>query len=282
MDEHFLRVEEHRHDAAGLLYVYPVVSRRAAGLSIGINLNTNRACNWRCVYCQVENLQRGGPPPVDLARLEAELFGFLGNIVAGDYLMRHVPPECRRLADIAFSGEGEPTSAAEFAEAVRCVGDVLERYHLLGTLPVRLITNGSLVHRPKVRAALAVLAEIGGEAWFKVDRADPGGRLRVNHSRAATGRVLANLRLAAGILPTWVQTCWFAWQGRPPDAASREAYLACIRAVADIIKGIHLYGLARPSHQPEAGDLGRLDAAEMLAWGREIEEKTNVKVIVSP
>jgi pyruvate-formate lyase-activating enzyme len=282
MNAHFLSVEEHRRDEAGLVYVYPVVSRRAAGLSIGINLNVNQACNWRCVYCQVENLQRGGPPPVDLDTLEQELAGFLGNIVNGDYLERHVAPECRRLADIAFSGEGEPTSAADFTDAVQRVGKVLRAYRLLGTLPVRLITNGSLVHRPRVRAGLAALAEIGGEAWFKVDRADPAGRLRVNHTRSETGRVLANLRLAAGLLPTWVQTCWFSWKGEAPDARSRQAYLDLIQEVADVIKGIYLYGPARPSHQQGARDLGRLSAGELQAWGTEIETKTNVKVKISP
>ena len=64
---------DHRRDSAGLLYVYPVISRRAGGVSVGINLNTNNACNWACVYCQVENLTRGGPPPIDLDRLESEL-----------------------------------------------------------------------------------------------------------------------------------------------------------------------------------------------------------------
>ena len=49
----------HDRDVAGLTYVYPVVSRRAGGVSVGINLSPNNACNWRCVYCQVPNLQRG-------------------------------------------------------------------------------------------------------------------------------------------------------------------------------------------------------------------------------
>jgi hypothetical protein len=70
---------DHRRDSAGLLYVYPVISRRAGGVSVGINLNTNNACNWACVYCQVDNLTRGGPPPIDLDLLESELKGFLDD-----------------------------------------------------------------------------------------------------------------------------------------------------------------------------------------------------------
>ena len=54
-----LGTDDHSRDAAGLKYVYPVVSRRAEGVSVGINLNPNNACNWRCVYCQVPDLVLG-------------------------------------------------------------------------------------------------------------------------------------------------------------------------------------------------------------------------------
>ena len=35
-------------------FVYPVVSRRSHGISIGLNTNPNKACNFDCVYCQVD------------------------------------------------------------------------------------------------------------------------------------------------------------------------------------------------------------------------------------
>ena len=73
MSERQLSVVNHDRDAAGLTYVYPVVSRRAGGVSVGINLNPNNACNWRCVYCQVPHLVRGAAPPIDEDQLEAEL-----------------------------------------------------------------------------------------------------------------------------------------------------------------------------------------------------------------
>ena len=44
----------HPRSFAENLYVYPVLSRRAGGISIGINLNRNQFCNFRCIYCQVE------------------------------------------------------------------------------------------------------------------------------------------------------------------------------------------------------------------------------------
>lgn len=107
-----------------MTYVYPVVSRRAGGVSVGINLNPNNACNWRCIYCQVPGLTRGGPPPLNLSLLEAELRRMLESILNGGFMAERVPAGLRRLADIAFSGNGEPTSAPEFPAAVARVEQI--------------------------------------------------------------------------------------------------------------------------------------------------------------
>ena len=277
-----LTIEDHRRDSAGLRYVYPVISRRAGGVSVGINLNVNNACNWACVYCQVENLTRGGPPPIDLDLLERELDGFLDDALHGDFMSREVPAEARRLMDIAFSGNGEPTSAAEFPEAVQAVRRVLERHGLAGKLPVRLITNGSLLHRPRVRDGIRVLGELGGEVWFKVDRAMPAEVETINGVPMDTGKIRDNLSRCAALATTWVQTCWFALDGIAPDAAARDAYCALLAPVASRLAGVHLYGLARPSMQPAAPRLQRLDADEMEKFAAEIQEKTGIRVLVSP
>ena len=116
---------DHSRDSAGLRYVYPVVSRRAGGVSVGINLNPNNACNWRCIYCQVPDLKRGAAPPIDLARLETELREFIALLQHGDFMRSQVPEDARRIVDVAFSGNGEPTSAREFPETVELAGRVL-------------------------------------------------------------------------------------------------------------------------------------------------------------
>jgi wyosine [tRNA(Phe)-imidazoG37] synthetase (radical SAM superfamily) len=277
-----LTIEDHRRDSAGLRYVYPVISRRAGGVSVGINLNVNNACNWACVYCQVENLTRGGPPPIDLDLLERELDGFLDDALHGDFMSREVPAEARRLMDIAFSGNGEPTSAAEFPEAVQAVRRVLQRHGLAGKLPVRLITNGSLLHRPGVRDGIRVLGELGGEVWFKVDRAMPAEVETINGVPMDAGKIRDNLSRCAALATTWVQTCWFALDGIAPDAAARDAYCALLAPVASRLAGVHLYGLARPSMQPAAPRLQRLDADEMEKFAAEIQEKMGIRVLVSP
>ena len=275
-----LTTVDHSRDSAGLRYVYPVVSRRAGGVSVGVNLNPNNACNWACVYCQVEGLSRGGPPPIDLELLADELSGFLQAAIDGDYLSRHVPPEARRLVDVAFSGNGEPTSAAEFAAAVDVVGGIVER--LIPGLPVRLITNGSLVHRPGVQDGLRRLSELAGEVWFKLDRALADEIARVNEIPGSPEKAARNLEICAGLVRTWVQTCWFAFDGQAPTKESADAYCRLLQPLAGKLAGVHLYGLARPSMQPAAPRLSALPASVMQQFAAQIEKETGLKVIVSP
>jgi wyosine [tRNA(Phe)-imidazoG37] synthetase (radical SAM superfamily) len=263
-----LTVTDHRRDRAGLTYVYPVVSRRTGGVSVGVNLNPNRACNWRCIYCQVPGLTRGIAPPIDLTVLERELRDFLDEVLRGDYVARHVPEGARRLTDIALSGDGEPTSAREFDRVVALIGRLRTAGGVPAGVKTVLITNGSLIQRPEVQAGLRTLATLEGEVWFKVDRATEGGLQTVNDVALDPAAVRRNLAAAAHLCPTWVQTCVVALDGLPPDDAEMEAYLALLRAtLADGIplRGVLLYGLARPSMQPEAPRLSSVPPAWMDA-----------------
>ena len=277
-----LTTDDHRRDSAGLRYVYPVISRRAGGVSIGINLNPNNACNWACVYCQVENLTRGGPPPIDLDCLEKELGGFLEDALHSDFMQRQVPLEARHLMDVAFSGNGEPTSSAEFADAVACVGTVLERFGQKGQLVVRLITNGSLMHRPEVQLGIQRLAEMGGEVWFKIDRATDAEIAEINGIHGQPEKMAKNLKICATLAPTWVQTCWFALDGVAPSAGSKKAYCDLLHPLANQLAGVHLYGLARPSLQPAASRLSALVAEDLADFAEQIKKATGIRVVVSP
>jgi len=277
-----LSIRDHRRDSAGMTYVYPVVSRRAGGVSVGINLNPNNACNWRCIYCQVPDLTRGGPPPIDLDRLANELRDLLNWIHVGDYLNRHVAPDSRRVVDIAFSGNGEPTSAVEFPQAVGLVGCVLDALDLPAPIMLRLITNGSLLDRAGVQRGIARLGERGGETWFKVDAVGVAAMRRINGAGYAPETVLRRLRHCARLCPTWVQTCLFALDGAPPPERALDDYLRFLGAAARDVAGVHLYGTARPSCQPEAGRIAALPADWMTDFGRRIGATTGLRVQVSP
>lgn len=276
-----LSIHDHSRDSAGMKYVYPVVSRRAGGVSIGINLNVNNACNWACIYCQVPDLKRGGPPAIDLRQLETELHDFLHDAVSGDFLERNAPPGFRQLVDVAFSGNGEPTSAREFPEAVEIVGRQLKEFGLLGALKVRVITNGSLMHQSGVQRGIARVGELGGEIWFKIDRGTAEGILRVNGARTTPGKIRRAVSTCSKLAPTWIQTCLFSIDGMPIDPAEFDAYLALIASIKKQIEGVHLYGLARPSQQPEAKRLSALSAESLSSFAQRLVA-LGVRVIANP
>ncbi len=277
-----LNVTDHSRDSAGMKYVYPVVSRRAGGVSVGINLNVNNACNWACVYCQVPDLTRGGPPPVDLELLGDELRRFLTQATSGDFLVKNAPPEAQRLVDVAFSGNGEPTSSPEFAEAVeRVAGQALREFGLLDSVKLRLITNGSFMHRPGVRRGIGCIGALNGEVWFKLDQATADGIERINGIRMAPQKVRDSLLLCAGLAPTWLQTCYFLIDGNETSAADQSAYLELVESVKGKIKGVHLYGLARPSLQPDAARLSNLRHERFVQFASSISS-LGIEVVVNP
>jgi wyosine [tRNA(Phe)-imidazoG37] synthetase (radical SAM superfamily) len=277
-----LNTADHARDSAGMRYVYPVLSRRAGGISVGINLNPNNACNWRCIYCQVPNLTRGGPPPIDLALLEHELATLLDNIHSGQLIINHQRPDTRLVVDVAFSGNGEPTSAAEFPAAVAIAQKVLAvRGLTAGQVKLRLITNGSLLDRRTVQQGIALLGEASGEVWFKLDSASPAGLAQINGARTSPQAIVRRLTRCIALAPTWVQTCFFLLDNQPPAETEIAAYLALLAPLAAQLEGVHLYGLARPSLQKEAPRLGRMAASDLESIAQRMRQ-IGLRVHVSP
>jgi len=141
---------DHRRTFADNLYVYAVVSRRSKGVSVGLNLNPDKVCNFDCVYCQVDRTTSGTVRDVDVSRLRAELETML-ELVQSRRLFetdrfRATPSHLRRLNDIAFSGDGEPTTCFEFPEAVRLAAQV-RRERGLADVKLVLITNATQPRR---------------------------------------------------------------------------------------------------------------------------------------
>jgi wyosine [tRNA(Phe)-imidazoG37] synthetase (radical SAM superfamily) len=264
---------DHDRDSAALRYVYPVVSRRAGGVSVGINLNTNNACNWRCIYCQVPDLTRGAAPAVDMSVLENELRGFLHELLHGDFMQSRVPEGARRINDIALSGNGEPTSCAEFVQVIELIARVRRETGLPDAVKTVLITNGSLMYRKSVRQGLRDMAKLNGEVWFKLDRASEAGMQRVNDIRIGMDKVRDNLAAAIANCPTWLQTCWFALDGQAPSRQDEDDYLEFVAALlrdGHRPQGVLLYSLARPSLQPEAPRLSALSEVQMKSFADRI------------
>ncbi len=257
-----LQTTDHNQGVGGWTHVYPVVSRRAGGVSIGVNLNPNRACNYRCLYCQVEGLQRGKGPRIDLDLLERELDAMFDWLQTGDFYQRWVEPAHRVLRDVAFSGDGEPTSCPNFPDAVEVVLRVLRRREL-AALPVVVISNGTLTHLPAVQDGLRALGAATGRLWFKLDAGRDEDLARINDAAVGLARLRSNLRLAAPLVPTWVQTCAFGLDADAPSESWADAWIAALAAEVahgTPLQGVLLYSVARKSYQPEAARLHRLDA----------------------
>lgn len=278
-----LSTTDHATDRVSMTYVYPVVSRRSGGVSIGVNLNPNRACNFRCAYCQVENLTRGKGPVIDRVRLLEELHALVDDVLDGDFMLRSVPEDARRLVSLAYSGDGEPTSSPDFADVVHDVNAVVAQIRTRQPIRYVLITNGSLTHLPVVVAGLDALRAGGGEVWFKLDAGTDEAQRRVNDTKVGIEKTLKNLVSTSKRVPTYVQTFFGRWNGAPPPDDEVAAYVQALhRAIDDgaVLKGVLLYTLARPSLQPEAAVLTALSRIELDAIAEKIRA-TGLTVDVS-
>jgi len=272
--EEMLTTRNHDRDVVGMTYVYPVISRRAGGVSIGINLNPNNACNWRCAYCQVPDLVRGSAPGINLEQLRDELTSMLNDVVNGSFMIERVSGDCRKLCDIAISGNGEPTSCKNFDAIVELIIEVMQSFSLNEDVKLRLITNGSYLHKPNVQAGLKLMGNNNGEVWVKVDSATEAGIERINGVTATPELLFKQVKTAADLCPTWIQTCMFVWDGVEPSEEEVNAYLGFIRKLkteAVLVQGVLLYGLARESMQEEAAHLSKPDETWMQSMAGRIE-----------
>ena len=64
-------------------FVYPVLSRRSGGISIGVNLNPDKICNFDCIYCQVDRTRQSETKFVAMEGLLAELRSTLDLVASG-------------------------------------------------------------------------------------------------------------------------------------------------------------------------------------------------------
>ncbi len=269
-----LTTTNHNRNVAGLKYVYPVISRRAGGLSIGVNFNPNNACNWRCIYCQVPDLQRGNAPEMDFALLEQELRFFLNYVQHGDFFEQfNVEIDQRVIKDIAISGNGEPTSLMDFDKAVHLIGEIAKESGVFPASKFVLISNGSLTHQATAREGLAELSRYNGELWFKLDSATKQGRKLINNTGQNQQKLMEHLKIASNLCRTKLQTCMLHYKQAWSDSEKR-AYLELLQELLDNKIKIHqimLYSVARESFQPEADELEKIRLEEMNAFAADIK-----------
>lgn len=262
-------------------YVYAVLSRRARGVSIGVNLNPDKVCNWDCIYCQVDRTTPPTVREVDLTRLRLELDQVLAWARSGALFTRPpfagVPEAFRRVADISFSGDGEPTTYPRFKEAVE-VAIAAKEAAGLPDLKLTLLSNATMFDRPAVRKALALLDRHQGEIWAKLDAGTEVYYRTVDATTIPFARVLRNVLEAARIRPIVIQSLFMRVSGVGPDAAEIGAYCDRLRDLlrqGGRIKLVQVYTVARP---PAQARVTALSDAEVDAIAAAVREAVPVPV----
>jgi wyosine [tRNA(Phe)-imidazoG37] synthetase (radical SAM superfamily) len=270
---------DHRRNFAENHYVYAVVSRRSKGVSVGVNLNPDKVCNFDCVYCQVDRKTPPAVRDVDEARLLAELDDMLDQVTTGRLFeherFRQTPPALRRLNDVAFSGDGEPTTCPRFLEIVRAAAE-LKRRRGLDDVKLVLITNATMFHRPTVREALAVLDANNGEVWAKLEAGTEAYYQQIDRTTIPFRRVLDNVTEAARARPVVIQALFLRLHGTPPPAAELEAFCDRLNDVLKAggrIKLVQVYTVAR---EPAESFVDALSAAEVDAVVALVQNRTGL------
>ena len=252
-------------------YVYPVVSRRSEGVSLGVNLNLNKACNWRCIYCQVDGLQRGKPDNVDLVKIEHELDLMLDWIVNGDFIANNAPEELQRFNDICLAGNGEPTLSPQFTEVCNIITKLRQKYSLGSMVKTILITNGSELKKLSVQAGIKILAQNNGEVWFKIDRASSRDIQQVNQVNVNLEGVVERLQLLCSICPTYIQSCWFCIDYQDPEITKINEFIRFLALNKFPVKGVLLYSTARAPALVEGGNITSVSIDFLANFAKHIE-----------
>jgi wyosine [tRNA(Phe)-imidazoG37] synthetase (radical SAM superfamily) len=246
-------LRDHRRQWRDCLYVYPVISRRARGLSIGVNLNPDKRCNFACPYCQIDRRKRRSLEYVDLVKMGQELAIALDAAMSGrlwhEKPFDAVEPAMRRINDIAFSGDGEPTCVPNFDKAVE-VAAAAKKAAGCNDVKLVVITNATALDQPHVQRALPILDANNGEIWAKLDAGSEEYFQTVNRPcpGLSLDKIVLDIASVARDRPVVIQTLFFRIRDQDPADQEIAAYCGRLRSIIDSgghIKLVQLHTIAR-------------------------------------
>ncbi len=260
--------------------MYPVLSRRSEGISIGVNLNPDKVCNFDCIYCQVDRTTQSETQFVETRQLLEELEQTLRLVPSGELFehpqFKDTPPALRRLNDIAFSGDGEPTTYRNFDEIIEACADLKRRLGLEAVKMV-LITNASMFHRPHVQRGLAILDQNNGEIWAKLEAGTAEYFKLVDRTPIPFQQILDNITAAAKVRPIVIQALFMRVSGEPPSQAELEAFCDRLNEITGgggKLKLIQVYTVAR---RPTESYVAPLSDAEVDAIVELVRRRTGLE-----
>jgi wyosine [tRNA(Phe)-imidazoG37] synthetase (radical SAM superfamily) len=241
-------------------FVYTVISPRARGLSVGVNVNPDKVCNFDCVYCEVNRNEPTSESRLDVPVMISELERTLALVKSGGLrerpCYRNAPPELLELRHVTLSGDGEPTQCPNFLEAV----DGIIHLRARGRLPffkLVLITNASGLDRAEVLEGLKLFTP-QDEVWAKLEAGTQEYMNRVNHPDCPFERILANILFVARQRPVIIQSLFPSIGGQGPPASEIEAYVQRLKELKEAgaqIPLVQIYSATRPTAHPECGHL---------------------------
>lgn len=230
-------------------FVYLVISPRARGLSIGINLHPIVRCNFQCLYCEVDRGQGERARYFDVDRMGNELSQTLQMVDAGwlRHLPRyaHLPDELLRIRHVTLSGDGEPTLSDKFAEAVGAVAHV----RAVGRFfKIVLVTNSTALDSPQVNDGLRFFTR-EDEVWAKLDGGTEQYIQKVNGATLPLEKILGNILLVGKRRPIVIQSLFPAINGEPPSDFEIEQYALRLKELTERgahISSVQIYSATRP------------------------------------
>jgi len=241
-------------------FVYVVVSPRARGLSVGINLNPDKRCNFDCVYCEVNRAlpsrDQSLDVPVMIHELESTLALALEGRLHGLPGFRSLPPELLQLRHVALSGDGEPTLSPDFCEVVHAVVH-LRAVCRFAFFKVALVSNATGLDQPSVLHSLHALTP-QDEIWLKLDGGTRDYLDRINRPTVPIEKVLENILLIGRQRPILIQSLFPRLNGEEPPPEEIEQFVLRLRELKDAgaqIALVQVYSATRPPMHPECGHL---------------------------
>lgn len=264
-------------------FVYVVVSPRARGLSVCVNMNPNKQCNFGCTYCEVDRSIPSSEAHLDVEVAAAELTRTLAFVLSGQLQQQPFysafPPELLTLRHVSLSGDGEPTLCPNFSEALESVIHVRAR----GRFPffkLVLTTNATGLDLPEVQRSLKFLTK-QDEIWAKLDVGTEAQFQALNAPEAGITleKVLSNILLVGRQRPIVIQSLFPVVAGLEPQAIDIEQYamrLKELKAAGAQISLVQIYSATRPvvsrqcSHLPLKA-LSRIAQIVRLETGLRVE-----------
>jgi wyosine [tRNA(Phe)-imidazoG37] synthetase (radical SAM superfamily) len=226
-------------------HLYGPVPSRRLGRSLGIDLVPHKICTYDCIYCQIGKTTKRTLLRKEYIPKEEVLEEVKAFLLSGDSPIDH----------FSLSGSGEPTLHSH-------IRSIIEGIKKMSSIPVAVITNGSLLYEEEVRKdllradiVLPSLDAVSPEVFKRINR--PHRNISVE--KAIEGMVEFRKGYKGEI---WLEILFCKGVNDTPEELQR------MKEAVDKIRPdlIHLNTVVRPPFEQWAIPLGQTEMEEIRAF----------------